>query len=248
MTGQQDEEKKCRLCLQPFVPYPLGTKNDYDLEACKACGSVMANPYPTQELLDNFYGEIQPQVTHLPNRDSEVLRIKKTLLQMLPVTTNKRFLDVAARQGYGVKAAHILGMKAFGIDSHSFYTEFAQSKYPPDMFQNISVQDYAATDPEKYDIVLAELCFNEQPDLEAYTASLASLVKPGGLIYINEVDGNHWNLPRNFDNFPYIDPPISFLFPSKSGMEALLGRYNLRIQKMFFTWKPFMRMFVERIP
>jgi SAM-dependent methyltransferase len=242
------DEKTCLICKKPFIPYVLGTKNDFSFESCRACGSVICTPMPTKKELEDFYREVEPQVTHLPNHNGEVLRIKKALMKLGNDLAGKRFLDVAARQGYGVKAAHLLSMKPFGIDEHDFFINFAQSKYPADMFKNISVVDYAETAPEKYDFVLAEQSFSEQPELEPYVAALSSLVKPGGLIYLEEVDGNHWNIPRSVENWDYADPPINFVFPSKSGMEDLLARHNLHIQKIFFTWKPVMRMIVQRLP
>lgn len=241
------EHTLCRICQKPYNVHPLGTKNDYALESCKHCGSVTANPFPTLEQINALYEEIQPQITHVQSHENEQLRIKKMLLKLGNDLGGKRFLDVACRQGYGIKAAHLLGMKAYGIDQHSFFVDFAQSKYPPDMFKHITVQNYAATSPEKFDYIMAEHTFCEQVDIDGYVAALASLVKPGGIVYIKDIDGNHWNLPRSLSDVPQIDPPLSFIFPSKAGMEDLLARHNLRIQKMFFSWKPFLRIFAERI-
>lgn len=236
----------CLICKKPFFPYPMGEKNGCILHACKNCGSVMTEPLITRDELEAYFASIDPQITHVPDPAREIIDMKDRIVKISPELKGKRFLDVAARQGYAIKAAHLQGMKVYGIDAHDFFIRFAQEKYPPDLFQNISVQDYAATDPEKYDIAFALETFCEQPDPEGFVAGLARLVKPGGLLYIEEVDGNSFNLPRNFANWSYVDPPLNFLYMSKRGMEAILNRHGFQIQKMFFTWRPLMRLIAVR--
>lgn len=245
MTAE-DAEQKCRICQQPFQPYPMGEKNGCMLMACRSCGSVMTDPYITQEELDIYFADIDPQITHAPDPAREIIDMKDRIVKITPELKGKRFLDAGCRQGYAVKAAHLQGMKPFGIDSHDFFIRFAQEKYPPDLFKHTTVQDYAATDPEKYDIGFALECFCEQTDPEGFVAGLSRLIKQGGLLYIEEVDGNSFNLPRNFANWSYVDPPLNFLYISKQGMEAILGRHGFRIQKMFFTWRPLMRLIAVR--
>lgn len=237
-----NEEQKCIICRQVFHPYPMGEKNGTMLMACKACGTVMTEPFVTQDELDAYFASVDPQITHVPDPAGEIIDMKDRIVKMGRDLKGKRFIDVGARQGYAVKAANLLGMKPYGIDSHEFFTRFAQEKYPPELFQHSSLADYAATDPEKYDIGFALECFCEQPDPDAFTAGLARVMKPGGKVYIEEVDGNSFNLPRNFANWAYVDPPINFLYLSKKGMEALLTRHGFIIQKMFFTWRPLMRL------
>lgn len=242
----EEGDQKCRICLQPFFPYPMGEKNGCVLLACKNCGTVMTDPFVTQEELDTYFTSVDPQITHVPDPAREIIDMKNRIVKISPELKGKRFLDVSCRQGYAVKAAKLQGMEPLGIDSHDFFIRFAQEKYPPDYFKHISVQDYAASDPEKYDIGFALEAFCEQPDPEGYVAGLARLIKPGGLLYIEEVDGNSFNLPRNFASWIYVDPPINFLYMSKKGMQAILGRHGFQIQKMFFTWRPLMKLIAVR--
>jgi len=241
MTAEEAEQK-CRICHQPFFPYAMGDKNGCVLLSCKTCGSVMTEPYITQEELDNYFASIDPQITHVPDPANEIIEMKNRIVKINPDLKGKRFLDVCCRHGYGVKAAKLQGMDPFGIDSHEFFIKFAKEKYPPDFFKHSTVQTYAESDPPKYDILFALEAFCEQTDPEGFVAGLSRLLKPGGLLYIEEVDGNSFNLPRNFANWVYVDPPINFLYISKKGMEAILARHGLRIQKMFFTWRPLMKL------
>lgn len=242
----EQAEQKCRICQQTFDPYPMGEKNGCVLLACKSCGSVMTDPYITKDELDAYFAGIDPTITHVPDPAREIIDMKNRIVKISQDLQGKRFLDVSCRQGYAVKAAKLQGMTPFGIDSHEFFIKFAQEKYPPDYFKHSTVQDYAASDPEKFDIGFCIESFCEQPDPEGFVAGLARLIKPGGQLYIEEVDGNSFNLPRNFSNWAYVDPPINFLYISKKGMQAILGRHGFQIQKMFFTWRPVMKLIAVR--
>jgi hypothetical protein len=233
---------RCRVCRKPLVTYPMGEKNGFKLIACKPCGSVMVDPWMTQEELDAYFGQVQPQITHLPDPDEEIKTMEDRIRKVMRNPEGKRFLEVASRQGYGTLAAKQLGMNALGIDPHDFFAKFAQEVYNPELFKHTSVQEYAASDPPKADLVFAIETFCEQADLEGFTAGLARLVAPGGSIYIEEADGNNFNLPRNFTEWSYVEPPLNFVYLSKRGLTSLLARHGLHIQKMFFTWKPFMRL------
>lgn len=239
--------EKCKICLKPFYSFPMGEKNGYILESCRACGSVMARPWVTQEQLDKFFGEVQPTATHLAEPDIEISITESLIRKTCPgEPKGKRFLDIANRQGYGVMAAKRLGMEPLGISPHDFFTKFAQEVYAPDLFKHISVQDYAASDPPKVDFILAQETFTEQPDPESYMAAVARLLAPGGVMYVEEADGNSFNLPKRFAEWGYVEPPLNFVYYSKKGLTALLNRHGLAVQKMFFTWKPMMRMVVVK--
>jgi SAM-dependent methyltransferase len=237
---------RCRVCRQPFYRYPMGEKNGFRFIGCKACGSVMVDPPMIQAFLDDFFGQLQPQITHLPDPDDQVEQMTARLRKVIKNPEGKRFLDVGSRQGYAVIAAKNAGMKALGIDRHEFYAKFAQEVYDPALFQHTSVQEYAASDPPKYDVIFSIECLAEQTDLEGFMRGIAHLLAPGGAAYFEEADGNNFNLPKNFTDWEYVHPPLNFIYLSKKGFIALLHRHGLMIQKMFFTWKPIMRIIAAK--
>jgi hypothetical protein len=238
-----ETQKTCRICLKPFVEYPMGEKNGSKFVACKACGSIETQPWPTQEELDQFFADIQPEIVHFPNHEREIIRIKKLIGKVTQDFKGRRFLDVCSRQGYGVLAAKELGFQAHGIDSHDFFVAFAKDKYDPHLFTHISVQDYAAKNEQAEFIYIPE-GFCEQLDPESYVAALAKILAPTGKIYLHEPDGNHLRLPTNFANWGFVDPLLNFSYLSKRGLEALLARHGLKIEKSFWSWSPFMHLVV----
>lgn len=235
----------CRICHQPFLGYPMGEKNGYKFSACRACGSVLTEPWPAQEDIDRFFGDIQPEIVHRANPQNEILHAAKTIKKIMPASSKKRFLDITCRQGYAVMAAKELGFQARGIDSHDFFVSFAKDKYDANLFEHASVRDYAARN-EQADFIFSDESFCEQPDPDGYTAALSKILAPKGILYIREPDGNHFRLPRDFPRWGFADPPLNFSYISKKGMESLLSRHGLKIQKSFFTWDPFMKLIVVR--
>jgi SAM-dependent methyltransferase len=235
----------CRICKLPFHEYTMGEKNGFKLVACKSCGSVLAEPWPPQEELDRFFGDIQPEIVHLPDPQGEISRIKKLLGKITPGFAGKRFLDISCRQGYAVVAAKELGFQAMGIDPHKFFIDFAKDKYDSHLFEHATAMDYAARGGQA-EVVFSIESFCEQTDPEGAMAALSKILAPGGTLYLQEPDGNNFSLPKNFARWDFVDPPLNFVYISKKGMEILLARHGLKIKQSLFTWGPFMRLIVVR--
>lgn len=241
-------QQPCRVCRKPFNAYPLGEKNGFELEACRACGSVLVNPEVTEEQREEFFGIVEPKITHIPNHEAEIERLKKVILKVEPQPQGKTFLDVGSQYGYAVSAAKQLGMKAHGVEKHDHFIEFLHEKYEngKEIFQHIRLQDYAATNPPKYDFIYSTENFGMETQPEEFAQAIADLLAPSGKVYIHEPDGNHFNLPRQFVNWEIAYPPINFVYYSKKGMAALLARHGLAIKHKYFSWRPFMRLYVTK--
>lgn len=235
----------CRICHETFSPHPMGSKNDWKFIACRSCGSVMVDPWPTAAEIEQFFADVQPEIVHVPNPDMEIAANKKTIQKVMKDPSGKRFVDICARQGYATEAAWQLGMHAQGIDSHEFFYKFAKEKYPTHKYSHAQAEDFAKTGAQA-DLVFALEAFCEHPDPDALAEALAGIVAPDGKIYIEEADGNSFNVPKVFTNWNFVDPPINFLYISKKGMEKLLARHGLKIEKSFFNWAPFMRLIVTK--
>jgi len=242
----ETQHEKCRICNGAFSALSMGEKNGYRLIACRSCGSVMADPWPTREDVEKLYADIQPEITHQPKFEIIIANTKKTITKVCngkPEGTT--FLDVGCRQGYAVNAAQSLDMKAKGIDSFDFFIRFSKEKYPSLDTDCMTAMDYAATG-QQADVIYASETFCEQNDPDAYTAALAKILAPGGFLYIEEPNGNAFNVPAKFANWGFVDPPLNFLYVSKTGIEKMLARHGLKITRSYFTWSPFMRLLVTK--
>lgn len=239
------QELHCHICRKDTTPYDMGDKNGYRLLACRACGSVLASPWPTDAAVDSYYGDIQPEIVHATDPEREIAsaaRILKKYLGM-PRDGNARLLDANALRGYGVMAAQQLGYAATGINPLDFYDRFATEKYGQKNFEHAALPALAARG-ETFDAVLCISALTEQTDPDAFVAALARVLAPQGVVYIEEPDGNHLNTPRNFAEWDMVDPPVTCATLARPGIAALLARHGLVIRKRYFTWAPYMRLIV----
>lgn len=228
-------------------PMPMGDRDGYAFFGCPACGSVYIDPWIEKDEQEKFYGEIQPQITHVPNPTGEIKDLGKKFKKMLPAgATGKRFLDVSCRNGYAVMAAKELGFEQpRGIDAHEFFIEFAQKTYGSDPFTQVSAPEYAAQGHQA-EFIFARECICEQTEPDAFVAALSKMLTPGGMLYIEEPDGNHFNTPRQFGNWETVFPPMNLAYYSKKGMTVLLKRHGLKVKKTFFSWRPLMKLVVVK--
>ena len=240
-----EKQKTCPVCLYPLQGYSMGEKNGYQLVACKGCGSVMVKPWMTPAEIEKFFGEVQPEIVHVSNPPAQIAAMKKLIQKITDNFAGRRFLDISCRQGYAVMAAKELGLQAKGIDPHDFFIAFAKDKYTADLFEHISVQDYAARG-EQADVIFSIESFCEQTDPEGYMAALSKIIAPGGILYLQEPDGNNFHLPKNFSRWRFVDPPLNFVYFSEKGMKSILARHGFKIQKSLFTWGPFMRLLAAK--
>ena len=243
MTTHQDTTS-CIVCHGNFNPYSVGDKDGYNLVSCRTCGSVITDPRPTDEALEKYYGDIQPEAVHAVNPEVVITKATKILGKALPVPVAGKdmLLDIHAQRGYITVAASKLGWKAVGLNAQEFLYRFATTNYGEENFIYSDVVTFAAEISDKFNVIIAINAFNEARDLDAFTAALAKLLAPGGVIYLEEPDGNHFNTPRDFAGWAMVEPPITSVILSKKGLTKLLARHGLVIKHAFFTWlRPFVR-------
>lgn len=243
-TENTAQHHTCPVCRAEFLPYSMGSKDGYQLVSCRACGSVMATPAPTQAQLETFYGDIQPEAVHVANPEREISHMSKVLGKSLPAPTGgkNRMLIVNVQNGYLLAAAQKNGWKATGINFHEFMHRFACANYGEAHFFLGSLPEFAAQSQEKFDAIVCSRSFTEHRDLDALAAALKKLLADSGVIYIEEPDGNHFNTPRDFSVWNSVEPPVTSATLSKKGLGKLLARHGLGVKKTWFTWAPYIRM------
>ena len=163
----------------------------------------------------------------------------------MPDPKGKKFLDICSQNGYAVMAAKQLGMDAHGIDEHEFFVDFARSKFGEGLFDNASAIEFALTHQAEYDFIFGLEAFSLQTHPDSLVVAMAKMLKPDGIIYLEEPDGNHWNLPRKFSLWPLVFPPINLVYLSKKGLANLLKQHGLVATKAFWSWHPFSKFVVK---
>lgn len=235
----------CPACHAHATPYPLANKDGYQFVGCRACGSAVLDPWPSRESIDTFIGDIDPVAVHVTYPDRRIESDIKILSKNIPapVAGRKRLLDVNALQGYTVMAARKLGYDAVGLNMLEHMHSFAAKTYSEAGFIHETLQEYAARG-EKADIIICTRAFSLQTDPDGFAAALKQILAPGGMIYLQEDDGNHFNTPRDLAFWLAIAPPLTPAIFSKKGVTQILNRHGLSVRKAYFTWSPYMRLSV----
>lgn len=242
-TAQNNSYGKCRACLTDLDGTILDERDDIKFVACQKCGSVMAHPTPTQAELDSLFADF---TTDDVVEDELLLpACRKAIQHLMKQTDGKRFIDISANRGYRVQAAQDLGLEARGIDTLGFLTDWANKKFPQAKIEMMS-PDILAQNGAEADIIVSIDKFCAEPDTEKLAASLSKLLASGGILYIEEPDGNHFRLPRKFANWDLVNPPFNFFYFSKEGLKTLLARHGLKVKKAHFSFSPIIRLVVTK--
>ncbi len=242
-----DPIKICPICGVEIDKYELGELGEFKYISCKKCGSVMADPRVTKEEIEQFFADVQPKMVHIVNHEKIIENFKKEISKKFPNREGKKFLDLASRQGYSIMAAKELGFASVkGIDPYEFSTEFSQEHYDKDLFEHITVVDYAKRG-ETADVVLCLSNLCEQPEVEKYIEALSKIVSKGGKVYFEEPDGNSFFLPHRFISWFFLDPPINSIYVSRSGLKNMLKKYGFKITKRFFSWSVMDRFIATKV-
>lgn len=235
----------CRACHALVDPSnSRGHKDGYNLLPCASCGTVTADPFPTAEELTAFYQSYRGSKMYKPKEQKKIRRAKRRIARLLSLTPGRRFLDVGCNMGYAVKAASDLKLDARGIDIDTDTLNKARETYG-DLFECISVQDYAAKG-QKADIIHTSEVIEHVPDPDSFAAALHAILTDDGVLYLTTPDSGHWRVPRDFLSWDAVKPPFHITYFTRKGIRALLERHGFEIVKFSFSLKPGLRVTARR--
>ena len=228
----------CHACLTPFEDfYYLGEKYGFALVGCLKCGSAVADPYPNTEFMEKFYAQYKPNTPAPKNGDKLIKKHTKRIEELMKRTKGKRFLGVGCGYGFTVVAATQLGLEAFGIDTEEKPIKLARKSLSKDHFDQISLEDYAKAGHQA-DIIYIEHGIEQSIDPNAFIKAVKKALAPGGVIYLETPDGNHFMIPSNFTRWKLVKPPATLHFFSRKGIQTLLERHGFKVEKFFFSFRP----------
>lgn len=235
----------CHACMTPFEDYYyLGEKYGFTLVGCLNCGSAVADPYPNTEFMEKFHEKYKEKLLPPPNPERLHKRYEKRIRALTELTKGKTFLGVGCGFGYSVIAAASLDLEAFGIDTREQPIKTAKKSLSKDHFEQTTLEKYAKNGA-KADIVYIEHGLEHAVDPNAFIEALKKVLKPGGVVYLETPDGNHFMIPSNFVRWKIVAPPAVLHYFSRKGVGILLERHGLKVEKFFFTFRPRMRLIAK---
>jgi|GEM_PF-1250255 len=237
----------CPACHNKMQRYNMGSLEAYDIYSCQLCGSLFLDPPVQRRDVDNFYSDLDPEVVHIANHEKRIKALRKLIDKIVVKPEGKTFLSINTLQGYAVEAAKDFRFKEIrGIDRYDFFVDFAKRNYGEKYFEAISVEEYAERG-ETANIVVSIESFSTQVDTEKHMQAIAKIMKPGSILYIEEVDGNSHFLPNDLTRWAYLQPPITTNFISEKAMRSLLERNGFKVKKKFFNWGIMMKLVAVKV-
>ena len=203
---------------EPETFYPL------DVRICDRCLLVQLPTYLSAQSIFSEYAYFSSY------SDSWVAHAKRmvdeaVLRQGLGPTS--RVVEIASNDGYLLQHVVARGIPALGIEPATNIAVIAESKGIPTLnaFFSRALAEEIVGSSGPADLVVANNVFAHVPELNDFTAGLATLLRPGGLLSIEVaylvrlIEGNE------FDTIYH----EHFMYYTVLSAEAVLARHGLRI-------------------
>lgn len=202
----------------PETFYPL------DVRICDRCLLVQLPTYVSAQSIFTEYAYFSSYsdswVAHAERLVDEAIRRQE-------LGAGSRVVEVASNDGYLLQHVIARGISALGVEPAGNIAAVAESKGIPTLneFFGQAVAERIVATSGQADFLVANNVFAHVPDLNDFTAGLATLVRPGGLLSIEVaylvrlIDGNE------FDTIYH----EHFMYYSVLSAEAVLARHGLRI-------------------
>ncbi|HQZ68235.1 MAG TPA: class I SAM-dependent methyltransferase, partial [Planctomycetaceae bacterium] len=233
------EETNARLQGLVRMPCPLCNHSDsmpenmiagYQLEKCGGCGFVFMNPRCTPEHLDEIYRvRDEDELVQLYARIAspsvvDGYRHKLDIIEAI-VPARGRLLDFACAAGYFFEEAQKRGWDAHGCDIGQWTAKAAQSRGLRQL--HVGSLGEIGFEPESFDVIYAAQVFEHLLLPNRDLAELLSLLKPGGMLYIDVP--NYRTLPIMFgkDDFMLNEPPQHINYFTSSTMREMLSQAGM---------------------
>jgi SAM-dependent methyltransferase len=202
----------------PETFYPL------DVRICDTCLLVQLPTYVSAESIFTEYAYFSSYsdswVEHAARLVDEGVRRQK-------LDSGSRVVEIASNDGYLLQHVLARGMQALGVEPARNIAAVAESKGIPTLneFFSESVANQMAATSGRADFMVANNVFAHIPDLNDFTAGLATLLRHGGLLSI-EVAYLVRLIERNEFDTIYHE---HFMYYTVLSAAAVLARHGLRI-------------------
>ena len=224
----------------------LGEKSGFPVVQCRTCTHRFIHPMPSQDVIDAYYARYWINTKNIRNGDLKIRRLKRILSSFWKHAPGKDFLDIGCNTGFGVEAARRLGYRASGVDVSAEAIEIARGLYPENRFVDGTSQNFA-TRGEQFDAILCREVIEHMPEVHSFMASLKSLMRVGGVLWLTTPDAGHFRVPKNFPTWKEVIPPEHISFFNRASLERLFREYDIEIVHKQWQWKPSLRVLARRV-
>lgn len=225
----------CPLCKNPEFSYVATRFDNLNIVRCRQCKLAYINPRPTAEDIAKMYkedyytGEEDAKIGYY-NYSPSVIGIKcyppygwELLMEETPLA-NMRTLDIGCAFGQWVYWMMKEGAKATGIDLASDGIKWGRERLNLDLRQ--TVLESLNEPDESFDVITMIDLIEHVSDLESFMNRVVSLLKPGGLVFVQTPN---FGIYRKWKN-RCVHLRISLehlLYFETASLDKLFGKYGM---------------------
>ena len=235
---------RCQICDRT-ESVGRGHRDGYDFHQCLHCGTVVIDPLPTPEVLDEVYSRYRTTDRYMSKREKKVKRSRRRIARLRKYMPGNRFLDVGCSLGYTVAAAIEMGLDAHGIDIDPVTVTMAQESFGVDRFTAITISEFAERG-ETFDMLYTAETIEHTLDPHGFMAASSKLLNPGGLLYLTTPDAGHPRVPRDLMAWNEIQPPIHIFHLTKTALTLMVERHGMSLIKFQINLKPGIRLLARK--
>jgi len=216
-------------------------KDGFDIVRCGACDFRFVHPYPSEADLNAYYAMSYRGASEdsYPKARSRARRAFVKSFRFLRYLRGKTALDIGCGGGFTVNAFRRLGADAHGLDISQNSIAYARRHYPINTFVHGTIEGFAA-EPEasRFDLVYCSEVIEHIPDVQAFAAAVAGLLRPGGVFFVTTPDISHWRRPRDLLAWDAFCPPSHCIYFNPGSLRLLMERHELQVVRRRFAFKP----------
>jgi SAM-dependent methyltransferase len=252
MSGPGGDAGACSVCGAPLPAHAairgrdrlLGTRGDFAVHVCAACGSGVTLPRVADEDLGAYYGSrygshAEPREGVYARASAALKRAQVAALLRRPpfsravtVRATGAALDVGCARGDLGAALRARGWRVDGIEPSAEAAELASARGVRVIGETIASAPLGA---EEYDVIVMRHSLEHVADPRAAMRALGSALRPSGRIVISLPNFACWQRARLSSRWFHLDLPRHRAHFTRASLRGLLEGSGLSVAEEFTT-------------
>ncbi|MEE8173309.1 MAG: class I SAM-dependent methyltransferase [Alphaproteobacteria bacterium] len=208
------------------------------------------NTMPSPAQLAGIYNDAYDGATtsYFAKADAKMRRSRHRVRQLRRHVDGGRLLDIGCNGGFMVEAARTHGFEAHGVELDPVSVAYARKHYPANAYFHGTVQEFAESGGAErpFDAVYCSEVIEHVPDSWSFVAAIASLMRPGAVLYITTPNISHWRRPKDLTKWDAFCPPAHCVYFNPANLPRLLAAHDLDVFKRFVAWKPGVKLLARK--
>lgn len=203
----------------------IGTKRDFELLRCQACGTLYVSLLPTNESRMHYESGGYYNDENLVVPEFVTTRLDEIVASFAPYRSTNRLLDIGCGAGALLLAAKKAKWDAEGVELSLPTVQHLRNQglkvFPGELVK-------AAFPTAHFDVVTAAELIEHVPDPAALVAEVARILRPGGIFWATTPHSNGASARVLKLNWSIISPPEHLHLFSTRGLARLLSEHGFR--------------------